>query len=272
MNRSDVPGAGRDPGAATTTVRVEHDGPVRVVVLDRPERLNAITPELVADLCAALRACHADPEARVIVLTGAGRAFCAGDDLTDVERQAASAEGLVDYVDELQEVTRLLVLGPLPVIGAVRGWAVGGGLEWVADCDLVVMGEGTRCFFPEMSLGVFVTGGVTVLLPRLVGLARARALLLLGERFTAPQALDWGLVNAVVPDDRVLAEALALARRVADLPSGPVADLRRTLSLVSAAELEQALTLEAEATVRGFLDPATAARAAAALADRRRGD
>jgi enoyl-CoA hydratase/carnithine racemase len=135
----------------------------------------------------------------------------------------------------------------------------------VANCDLVVMGEGTRCFFPEMSLGLFVTGGITVLLPRLVGLARARELLLLGERFTAAQALDWGLVTRVVPDAQVRDEAMALAHRLAALPPEPVSALRSTLARVTAAELEDALALETEATVRGFLDPDTAARAAAAL-------
>lgn len=247
------------------TVRVDVDGAVRVVVLDRPERLNAITPELVDDLIAALRRCHSDEGARAIVLTGAGRAFCAGDDLTDVGRQASSREAVTAYVDALQEVTRLIVQGPLPVVGGVTGWAVGGGLEWVANCDLVVMGEGTRCFFPEMSLGLFVTGGITVLLPRLVGLARARDLLLLGERFTAAQALEWGLVTRVVPDAHVLDAALALARSLAQLPPEPVQALRETLARVGAAELDDALRLEADATVRGFLDPDTAARAASAL-------
>lgn len=250
---------------APVTVRVRADGPVRVVTLDRPQRLNAITPELVADLTAALRACHADEDARAVVLAGAGRAFCAGDDLTDVERQAASPAAVTAYVDALQEVTRLIVHGPLPVVAAVHGWAVGGGLEWVANCDLVVMGEGTRCFFPEMSLGLFVTGGITVLLPRLVGLARARELLLLGERFTAAQALEWGLVSRVVPDADVLDEALAVAHALAALPPEPVRALRAALVRVGAAELEDALALETTATVRGFLDPGTAGRAAAAI-------
>lgn len=247
------------------TVRVESRGPVRVVVLDRPERLNAITPELVADLRAALRTCHDDEDAGAIVLTGAGTSFCAGDDLTDLGRQASDESMLRAFVAELQDVTRALVLGRLPVVAAVRGWAVGGGLEWVVDCDVVIMGRGARGFFPEMSLGLFVTGGVTLLLPRIVGLARARSLLLLGDRFDADQASAWGLAYRVVPDDQVLDVAVELATRLAQLPAAPVADLRRGLASVSAAELEQALALESEATVRGFLDPAAPERAAAAL-------
>ena len=85
-----------------------------------------------------------------------------------------------------------MVLGDKPVIGAIRGWAVGGGLEWVINCDFAIAAEGTRFFFPELSLGVFVTGGVTELLPRLVGLQRARELIMLGERFDAAQAQAGG--------------------------------------------------------------------------------
>ena len=103
-------------------------------------------------------------------------------------------------------MTRAIVLGDTPVIGAVRGWAVGGGLEWVINCDFAIAAEGTRFFFPEISLGVFVTGGVTELLPRLVGLQRARELIMLGERFDAAQAQDWGLVWKVVPDAALMPE------------------------------------------------------------------
>jgi enoyl-CoA hydratase/carnithine racemase len=140
---------------------------------------------------------------------------------------------------------------------------VGGGLEWMINCDFAIAAEGTRFFFPEISLGVFVTGGVTELLPRLVGLQRARALIMLSERFDAAQALAWGLLAKVVPDAELMPEALALARRVAALPPGPVRDLRRILARRSGDGLEAAMAAETEATIRGFLDPATAKRVAA---------
>jgi enoyl-CoA hydratase/carnithine racemase len=160
-------------------------------------------------------------------------------------------------------VTRAMVLGDTPVVGAIRGWAVGGGLEWVINCDFVLAAEGTRFFFPEVGWGMFVTGGVTALLPRLVGLQRARELMLLGERFDAAQAREWGLVWRVVPEDALMREAMALARRIAALPSGPVRDLRRILAGRSYAGIEAALAAETDATVRGFLDPETARRVAA---------
>jgi enoyl-CoA hydratase/carnithine racemase len=197
------------------------------------------------------------------VLTGAGRAFCAGDDLKEFDAQSTDAATTRAYIERIQDVTRAMLLGDTPVIGAVRGWAVGGGLEWMINCDFAIAAEGTRFFFPEISLGVFVTGGVTELLPRLVGLQRARELIMLGERFDAAQALAWGLLSKVVADAELMPEALALARRVAALPPGPVRDLRRILARRSGGGLDAAMAAETEATIRGFLDPETAKRVAA---------
>ncbi len=235
-------------------------GGVQVVMLNRPHRLNAIVPELLEDLIAALRAADADPAVRCIVLTGAGRAFCSGDDLKEFGSQAADAAATRAYIERIQDVTRAMVLGDTPVVGAIRGWAVGGGLEWLINCDFAVAAEGTRCCFPEVSWGVFVTGGVTELLPRLVGLQRARELIMLGERFDAAQAQAWGLVYKVVPDAALMPEALALARKIAALPAGPVRDLRRILARRTGGGLDAAMAAETDATVRGFLDPETAKR------------
>jgi enoyl-CoA hydratase/carnithine racemase len=246
----------------TATVLTETvDGGVRIVTLNRPHRLNAIVPELLEELLAALRSADLDPAVRAIVLTGAGRAFCSGDDLKDFGAQASDEPTARAYIERIQEVTRAIVFGDKPVIGAIRGWAAGGGLEWVINCDFAIAAEATRCFFPEISLGVFVTGGVTELLPRIVGLQRARELIMLGERFDAVQAYAWGLVHKVVPDVDLMVEALALARRIAALPSGPVRDLRRILARRSG--LAAAMEAETDATVRGFLDPATSTRVGA---------
>lgn len=247
----------------TQTVLTEEAGDgVRVVTLNRPQRLNAIVPALLEELIAALQAADREPAVRAVVLTGAGRAFCAGDDLKEFGAQSADEATTRAYIERIQDVTRAIVLGDTPVIGAIRGWAVGGGLEWVINCDFAVAAEGTQFFFPEIGLGVFVTGGVTALLPRLVGLQRARELIMLGERFDAAQAHDWGLIWKVVPDAVLMPEALALARRIAGLPAGAVRDLKRILAR-RAGDLEAAMAEETEATVRGFLDPETAKRVAA---------
>ena len=243
-----------------STVLTEDRGPVRILTLNRPERLNAITEQLIADLNAALSAAHADSSVRAVVLTGAGRAFCAGDDLHEYAEQASTREATQAYVEELQQVTRHIMLGRVPVVAAVRGWAVGGGFEWVLDCDLVVVGESAKGFFPEMGLGLFVTGGVTALLPRIVGLSRARQLLMLGERIDSAQMLDWGIAHWRVPDEALLDEAIAVAARLAGLSERAVTDVRRIMTMVSVGDLEAAMAAETEATVAAFGDPDAARR------------
>lgn len=247
----------------TGTVLTEYLGDgVQKISLNRPDRLNAITPELLDDLVEALQAADADENLRAVVLTGEGRAFCSGDDLKDFEEQVSDHAGTAAYVDRIQDVTRAMVLGDTPVVGAIRGWAVGGGLEWVINCDFAFAAEGTRFFFPEISWGLFVTGGVTDLLPRMVGLQKARELILFGEKFDAAQAKEWGLVRKVLADDALLGEAVALAKRIAALPAGPVRDLRRILAKPAGGGLEAIMQEETEATVRGFMDPETAKRIA----------
>jgi enoyl-CoA hydratase/carnithine racemase len=244
-------------------ILVEQRPGYRVITLNRPQRLNAIMPELLEELIASLTAADRDPAVRAIVLTGAGRAFCSGDDLKDFGTQVGDEAATRAYIERIQDVTRAIILGDTPVIGAIRGWAVGGGLEWVINCDFAVAATDTRFFFPEISWGLFVTGGVTELLPRLVGLQKARELIMLGERFDADQARNWGLVWKVVEDGALMTEALALATRIAALPPGPVRDLRRILARRAGAGLDAAMARETDATVRGFLDPETAKRIAA---------
>ena len=233
---------------------------VATLTLNRPERLNALNNALLADLCAALDAALADDEVGALVLRGAGRAFCSGDDLKEIESQTAGEAETRAFIEAIQEVSRRLVLGDKVVVGAIHGWAVGGGLEWAINCDLAVFGEGTRCFFPEIKWGMFPTGGVTAILPRIVGLAKARELLLLGETFGAAEAHEMGLAWRVVPDDRVFETAHETAARIAALPQGAVRELKRVLNRAGGLDIEGALALETEATVRCFLDPETAER------------
>jgi len=192
------------------------------------------------------------------VLTGAGRAFCSGDDLREFDVQARTPETARAHIDAIQESARLIVQGSKPYVAAARGWAVGGGLEWLIDCDLAVLADGTRCFFPEVRWGMLVTGGATQLLPRMVGLVKARELILFGERFDAAAALAMGLAWKVVPDADLMPTALEAARRLADLPARAVRDTRRALIAHDRLPFEQALAREAEATIDAFLDPATA--------------
>ncbi len=237
-------------------------GPISLVTLNRPQRLNAIGGNLLADLHEALQTAQQDPETRVIVLTGAGRAFCAGDDLKEFGEQSQSAQSVVQICADIQRITRDLMFGPKLVVGAVHGYAVGGGFEWLLNCDLVVAAEDLVCFFPEMQLGHFVTGGVTHLLPQALGHQRAMELIVLGERLDAQRLLSLGLVNRVVPREAVLETALALANQVAERSSRATGLLKKALTGQQAA-LEAALETERQAAMACFADPDTALRIAA---------
>jgi len=244
-----------------TVLSERSDDGVRTVTLNRPERLNAMNPEMVADLGSALAEANADTATRAILLRGAGRAFCSGDDLRESESQSSETE-VRAFVEEIQDVTREIVLGDKLVVGAIHGWAVGGGLEWAINCDLPIWGAGARGFFPEIAWGLFVTGAVTTLLPKLAGLHRAKELILFGERFDAQTALDCGIAWKVVPDDILFDEAMATARRVAALPAGQTRDLKRVINRACHLDAEGAMALESDAAVRAFLDPETPERIA----------
>jgi enoyl-CoA hydratase/carnithine racemase len=241
------------PGTVLSTLV----GGVRTITLNRPKSLNAINDELLVDFNAALKEAAACAETRVIVLTGEGRAFCAGEDLKAFEHHAASVGAARRHIEDIQAASRALLLGPHMVVGAIHGWAAGGGLEWVLDCDFIIMADTTRCFFPEIRLGMNVTGGASTILPRLVGLQKARELILLGETFDAHEAAKLGIAWKVVPETEVLATALGVAERIAVLPKGAVRDLKQLLNRACQMDLEAAMKLETEFCVRQFMDPET---------------
>jgi len=232
---------------------------IRTITLNRPDSLNAMNRQLIEDVAQAFDDANADPETKVIVLTGAGRAFCAGDDRQEHRHPESEAEAL-DLVLAIQRATRSIVFGVKPVVGAINGWAVGGGFEWAINCDFPIWAESAKGFFPEVSLNVFVTGAVTSLLPALVGLNKAREMLFFGERYAAAELRDVGLAWRVVEDGKLREEAFAVARRLADLPPLSVRAMKRVLNRSAASDLNIALDLETDATVAGFLDPETTVR------------
>ena len=236
------------------------DGPVSIVTLNRPERLNAIGAELLADMHAALVQAQTDPATRAIVLAGAGRAFCAGDDLKEFGEQSASPAAISETCENIQRITRDIMFGPKLVIGAVHGYAVGGGFEWVLNCDMVVAADNLVCFFPEMALGHFVTGGVTHLLPQMLGYQRAMELIVLGERHDAGALHRLGIVNRVVPSADLLPRALDLANQVAARSALATSQLKRVISSQLNPQLASALELERQAAMACFASPDTAQR------------
>ncbi|MGI5500571.1 enoyl-CoA hydratase/isomerase family protein [Lentzea sp. CA-135723] len=217
-----------------------HEG-VAVVRLNRPDRLNAVVPALVDDLLAAFARARA--EARVVVLAGRGRAFCAGHDL----KEPVPAETVPQTrarLERIQDVTRAVRDFPGVVIAAVHGYALGAGCEFALGCDLVVAHEDAQFGFPEVSVGLSVTGGISALLPRMVGLPRAKELLLLGERVSAARAHELGLVNRVTSDHEKT--ALELAAELASRPPIAVSLAKRVLDLGADASMEAALATEVD--------------------------
>jgi enoyl-CoA hydratase/carnithine racemase len=239
------------------------EGPVAWVKLNRPERLNAMNRALVDGLAAALQAIEANDAVRAIILHGEGRAFCSGDDLKDLDAQTVSAEATQDWVDAIQDITLRLMRSRKIVIAAVHGWCVGGALEWVINCDFRLFAENARWFFPEVSYGLFVTGGVTALLTKHVGPQTAKELIILGEKHNAERALEAGIAWKVVPDADLLDEARKLAFVIAGKPAGAVADIKEAINEGFHSSLEDAMARETRATVSGFLNAQAQARAKA---------
>ncbi len=228
-------------------VRTEVVDGVHHVQLDRPDRRNAVSDELYAELVPALQAVADDREARALLLSGAGKSFCAGADLkAHASRDRTHAERRA-YVWAGQRVGRLLQTMGIPVVTAVHGHAIGAGAEMALSGDVVVVADDLTLAFPEVGLGTFVGGGLSQRLPLLVGPARARQLLLLDRRLTGKEAVDWGLATEAVAADEVQSRALDLARHLAELPAISVRYAKQALAGAGAMSLDEALVLEAEA-------------------------
>jgi enoyl-CoA hydratase len=212
------------------------------LTLNRPAKLNALSGELVAALGAAVDGAAVDPDIRVIVLAGSGRAFCAGYDLT--EEAAGEVGGPVAWRELLAAdvaVTLKLLDCPKPVIAQVHGYALAGGLELAMACDLVVAAEGTKLGEPEIRYG---SAPVALLMPYLIGQKRTRELLLTGDLVDAVEAERIGLVNRVVPADRLAAEVDALADRLARTPPEVMGPTKRMLNrAMDAMGLREALEM-----------------------------
>ncbi len=245
--------------AYATVLSTLHDGEhagVRTITLNRPDSLNAMNRELIDDVAAAFDDANADDATRAIVFTGAGGAFCAGDDRREHVHPSNEAAAR-DLVDAIQRCSEAIVFGRVPVVGAINGWAVGGGFEWAINCDFPIWGHSATGFFPEVSLNLFVTGAVTSLLPALVGLNTAREMMFFGQRYTADDLHRLGVAWRVVPDHQLQAEALNVAARLAALPTLSVRAMKRVLNAGAVTDLRAALSRETDATVAGFLDPLT---------------
>ncbi len=229
-------------------VRAVREGAVAHVELNRPEALNAWLPEFADEVADALRNAAADPEVRAILITGAGRAFSAGADVKRARDLLPNGEpDLSSWLHRHYNPVILAVRdAPKPVVGAIQGAAAGLGCSLALSCDLLVAGESAYLLLAFVNIAVMPDAGALRFLAERVGLARAAELAMLGERLPAAKALEWGLVNRVVPDDAVHAEGMALAQRLAAAPTLALASIKKTLNETSQPDLAAQLAIEAD--------------------------
>ena len=235
-------------------VLVATHGPVRVLTLNRPAALNSFTGAMHAELRAALDAAASDVHVRAVVVTGAGRGFCAGQDLNDPDMAAAEG-GAPDVGGVIERLYKPLALRvrtmPVPVIAAVNGVAAGAGANFAFGCDLVVAARGASFIQAFSKIGLIPDCGGTWLLPRLVGRARALGLAMTGDKLPAEEALRMGLIWQVVDDATLMDSTLALAAKLAAMPTRALADTRRAMD--DALELDYPHALDLEARMQGAL-------------------
>jgi len=214
---------------------------VMVLTLNRPDRLNALTAPLNTTLREALGDAEADPEIRAVLLHGAGRGFCAGQDLAEV----APGQDLGDTLEQrFNPLIRAIRAMSLPVVCAVHGVAAGAGANLAFACDIVVAAQSARFIQSFVRIGLIPDAGGTYALPRLAGDARARGMTLLGEPIAAAQAEAWGLIWRALPDDELMPEAERIAAHLATQPSQAIALSKRALNAAAGNTLDQQLDLE----------------------------
>ncbi|WP_131738450.1 enoyl-CoA hydratase-related protein [Actinomadura roseirufa] len=219
---------------------------VGTITLNRPDAMNSLTAEMKEALRAAVERAAADASARAVILTGAGRAFCAGQDLREHGDNLAAGRGLDGTVRRHYNPIVLALAGmPKPVVAAVNGVAAGAGASLAFACDLVVASDKARFATAFTGIGLAPDSGMSWTLQRLVGRAKAAELLLLGEPVKAPEALELGLVGRVVPADELASASVELARRLAAGPTVSYGAVKAALDHAATSDLASALEKEA---------------------------
>ncbi len=226
------------------------DGVARVT-LNRPDKMNSFNAAMHEALMAALDRVDADPTVRVLVLAGAGRGFCAGQDLADDAVRFVPGETPPDLGDVVERFYKPLVLRlaglRVPTIAAVHGVAAGAGASVALACDMVVAAHAASFMLPFAKIGLIPDTGASWFVPQRVGHARALGLALTGQKLPATQAAEWGLIWQAVPDDALAAQVDALARQLAQMPTRALVRTRQLMQAGAANTLAQQLTLEGEA-------------------------
>lgn len=217
---------------------------IATITLNRPEKLNALNRDVLSDLLKALEEAEKDKEVRVVILTGTGKSFCAGADVTEFTK---SPHEVREFIDLGRKVFDFIENMSKPVIAAVNGYALGGGFELALACDIVIASSNAAFGSTEVNLGIVPGWGASQKLLAIVGPMKARELIMLGEVLSAEEALKLGIVNKVVSPERLLEEAIGIARKLAEKSPTAVsiakAEINRSLRtyLASGLELERTL-------------------------------
>jgi enoyl-CoA hydratase len=221
-------------------VLVEKDEPIAIVTLHRPQQLNALSYDLVKDLCLALEDLDRDGEIRAIIVTGGEKVFAAGADIKEMAARGPFDQRIQErlaYRDRINKISK-------PVIAAVSGFALGGGCELALSCDIVIASETARFGQPEVNLGIIPGSGGTQRLTRAVGKYRAMELVLTGEFMSAVEAERFGLVNRVVPLELLLDEAKSMARKIAAKPALAIKAAKEAVLKSANTSLDEGLEFE----------------------------
>jgi enoyl-CoA hydratase/carnithine racemase len=226
MTRATATAAHQHASPSPGDVETTREGGVLVLTMARPEKRNALSEGMLASLQAALDSAARDPDVRAVIIAAKGPAFCSGHDLKELTAHRADADKGRAYIDSLMRtcarMMRSIVTHPKPVIAAVQGIASAAGCQLVASCDLAVAADHAQFCTPGVNIGLFCSTPM-VALSRNVPRKRAMEMLLLGEMLSAQDAANYGLVNKAVPADRVMAEAMAYAERIASKPPATMA-------------------------------------------------
>ena len=246
------------------------DGALARIELRRPDALNALIPDMGRELLAAVRRAAADDAVRAVLLTGAGRAFCAGADVKD-EREL-TPEGHPDLTTRLREIYGPAVLAiraaPKPVVAAVQGACAGLGVSFALACDITLAAADAYFLFAFVRVGLIPDGGLTAFLTKRIGIARATRLCMLGEKLSAQQAYDWGLIAGVHPAAELRSAAEEVAQRLAAGPTVALGSMKQAFD--AAAHRHLAAQIELEATLQQKQAPTRDyAEARAAFAEKR---
>lgn len=212
---------------------------IATITYNRPEKLNAVTPEMADLLWEAVRQINADDEVRVVILTGTGKAFCAGSDIADLDRYATPWDfrNRPEYCDALRALQK-------PSIAAINGYAMGGGLEMALSCDIRIAAQDARLAAPEIKLGWIGGGGMTALLAHSIGPSNAAMMVMTGDPVNADKALAWGLVSEVTAAEALMSRATELAATIASRAPVAAETARLNLQAVYNMPLERAVAYE----------------------------